>query len=67
MAQAGPTIAQRSIFAALLAAPIVAHPMKAKALPALKPGCIWVQVPEKPWREFLSAARELGPPPPRGF
>lgn len=56
---AGETVARRSLFAALLAAPIVAHPMKASAMPTLKPGNIWVQVPAEPWKQFLEAARAL--------
>jgi hypothetical protein len=59
MAQAEPKIARRSLFAALLAAPIIAHPMKAKALPALKPGNIWVQVPQEAWTQFLEAVHGL--------
>ena len=59
MAQAGSKIARRSLFAALLAAPIVAHPAKAAAMPPLKLGNIWVQVPEQAWGEFVRSVRDL--------
>jgi hypothetical protein len=59
VAQAESTIPRRTLFAALLAAPIVATPMKPAAMPALRPGNIWVQVPEQAWGQFLEAARAL--------
>jgi len=50
---------RRSLFAALVAAPVIASPPKAAAMPALQPGHIWVQVPEQAWGQFLEAAKAL--------
>jgi hypothetical protein len=59
MAQAGPEIPRRSIFAALLAAPIIATPIVLANVPPLQSGHIWVQVPERAWRDLIEAARSL--------
>jgi len=50
---------RRSMFAVLLAAPIIASPAHAASKPVLAPGHIWVQVPEQAWSQFLEAAKAL--------
>lgn len=59
MAQAGPNLPRRSLFAAFLAAPIVTEPMALAKAAALRPGNVWVQVPAVAWTEFLKAASAL--------
>lgn len=59
MAQAGPNLPRRSLFAAILAAPILSEPDALAAAATLHPGNVWVQVPAVAWAEFVKAAREL--------
>ena len=54
-----PETSRRSLFAALLAAPVVALPLTAGLTPPLRPGNVWVQVPADAWNSFLKAARHL--------
>ena len=56
---ASESIGRRSIFAALLAAPIITEPQALEKAAALRPGNVWVQLPEAAWRQLLKAAHEL--------